>query len=125
MTVVQKRVLVVDDDEEIRGLLTAVLERHDLTVDVAVDGAAAMELLRDTQYAVALIDLMMPNMDGWELIDTLREDPALARIPSAVVSAAQDKRGLPKSIVTFSKPCDLGEVIRFLRTACPDQHAPM
>ena len=121
-----KRVLIVDDDEDFREALGSALGRAGFGIEHASDGKVAMRVLKEGRGVpcAMLIDLMMPNMDGWELIDTLKEDPALARIPSAVVSAAQDKRNLPKSVVTFPKPCDLSEVIRFLRTACPDQHAP-
>lgn len=62
------------------------------------------------------------SLDGMQrvLLHEIRKDPALAHVPSAVVSAARDTRRLPESTVTFSKPCNLGEVIRFLQTAnCP------
>ena len=90
------------------------------TRHTACNGIEALEKLAERSYALMLIDLMMPNMDGWQLIDTLQKDPVLAHIPSAVVSAARDRRRLPDEIVTFSKPCNLQEVIRFLHTACPD-----
>ena len=123
-----KRVLIVDDDDDFRHALASALGRAGFGIEHATDGLVAMRVLKEGQGfpCVMLIDLMMPNMDGWQLIDTLRKDPNLARIPSAVVSAARDTRHLPKSMVKFSKPCDLGEVIRFLNTACPDssKHPP-
>src|SRR5215470_4369821 len=71
MTAVLKRVLVVDDDAEIRNMLAVVLQRHGLTVDTAADGAAAADLLRETAYAVVLVDLMMPRVNGFELLDLI------------------------------------------------------
>ena len=59
----QKRVLVVDDDASTCELLTAVLERRGLQVDVASDGQQALDLLRETSYAVVLLDLIMPVLD--------------------------------------------------------------
>lgn len=70
-----------------------------------------------------LIDLMMPKMDGWQLIDALGQDPVLARIPSAVVSAARDSTRLPKAMTCFPKPCNLGDLLSFLHAACPDASA--
>src|SRR5713226_8287495 len=68
---VSKRVLVVDDDEGIRTLLTSVLRHSDLVVDEAADGRDALDLLRQHSYAVVLLDLLMPNVDGFGVIDGL------------------------------------------------------
>ena len=123
-----KRVLIVDDDDEFRDALGSALGRAGFGIQHATDGMAAMRVLKEGPAVpcAMLIDLMMPNMNGWQLIDTLRSDPTLSRIPSAVVSAARDTGRLPASMVTFSKPCELGDVIRFLERACadPPQHPP-
>ncbi|HEY6844163.1 MAG TPA: response regulator, partial [Thermoanaerobaculia bacterium] len=71
-----KRVLVVDDDAEIRELLASVLRRRGLTADVAADGAEALDLLRQNIYSVVLLDLLMPNIDGFAVLGEL--DSALA-----------------------------------------------
>ena len=49
----------------------------------------------------------------------MRQDSSLARIPSAVVSAARDPSRLPESMTTFPKPCDLTDLLMFLNQACP------
>jgi two-component system OmpR family response regulator len=56
----QKRVLVVDDDPTICELLSSVLRQQGLQVDIASDGQQALDLLRETSYAVVLLDLIMP-----------------------------------------------------------------
>lgn len=66
-----RRVLVVDDDPGVRGLLTTVLHHHGLSVDEATDGREALELLAVHQYAVVLLDLIMPNLDGFGVIEAL------------------------------------------------------
>ncbi len=68
---VSKRVLVVDDDATIRTLLTSVLRQRDLVVDEAADGREALDLLRQHSYVVVLLDLLMPNVDGFGVIDGL------------------------------------------------------
>jgi CheY-like chemotaxis protein len=87
----------------------------------ATNGLEALQTLRQQPKlpCALLIDLMMPEMDGWQLIDVLRQDPTLARIPSAVVSAARDRAALPETMPTFSKPCNLADVLSFLNRACP------
>ena len=66
-----KRVLVVDDDAEVRGLLASILTRRKMEVDQATDGREALDLIRANSYAVVLLDLMMPNMNGFEVLDAL------------------------------------------------------
>jgi CheY-like chemotaxis protein len=90
MTVVQKRVLVVDDDAMVREVLRSVLEKHDLIVDVAGDGAAAVDFLRDQQYAVVLLDLLMPGVDGFGVLDRLG-DPEIVSPPVVLVVTAADR----------------------------------
>jgi len=89
-----KRVLVVDDDREIRELLTSVLRRRDLVVDVAVDGAEALDLLRQNTYSVVLLDLLMPNTDGFGVLNAL--DSALA--PPIVLVITGAERALVKRL---------------------------
>ena len=66
-----KRVLIVDDDATIREMLVSVLRRRDLIVDEALDGKEALDLLRENSYSVVLLDLLMPNVDGFGVIENL------------------------------------------------------
>jgi len=67
----QKRVLVVDDDAGIRKLLCAVLSGRGLSVDEAGDGQAALDLIETQQYGVIVLDLVMPVLDGFAVVETL------------------------------------------------------
>jgi CheY-like chemotaxis protein len=71
MAISSKRVLVVDDDATIRELLVSVLRRRDLIVDEAHDGLQALDLLKENNYSVVLLDLLMPNLDGFGVIENL------------------------------------------------------
>lgn len=66
-----KRVLVVDDDPGIRELLASVLRQRHLIVDQAEDGATAIDLVKDNTYAVVLLDLLMPGVDGFGVLHAL------------------------------------------------------
>lgn len=63
-----KRVLVVDDDPAIRDILRSALGRRDLIIDEAADGSEALDLLRQNNYSVVLLDLLMPNIDGFGVL---------------------------------------------------------
>jgi CheY-like chemotaxis protein len=80
----QPRVLVADDDASIRQLLSTLVRREGLEVDTATDGVEAVALLRQNDYAAVLLDLMMPRMNGFEVVEFLREHP---REPKPLVIA--------------------------------------
>lgn len=104
------RVLVVDDEPAIRALVAKIVERAGLPVDVARDGAEAIEKVDHTAYSVIVLDLMMPNVDGFEFIEYLkrRQGPKPAVI---VVSAGESAtlRHLDGSMVhsIIRKPFDI------------------
>ena len=112
------RVLVVDDEPAIRALVAKIVERAGYPVDTARDGAEAIERLEETQYTVLVLDLMMPNVDGYALIEHIR-DSLRGRRPAIIVISAGDTaalRRLDGSMVhsILRKPFDidvLGDLI--------------
>ncbi len=74
-------VLVIDDDPAQRDLLTRFLQRQGFAVQTAPDGRAGLELARVLRPRVILLDVMMPEMDGWSVLRALKADPALEAIP--------------------------------------------
>jgi CheY-like chemotaxis protein len=88
-------VLLADDNEATCTLITALLQ-HDFVVDIATDGGEAIEKLRKRQYAVILVDLLMPFVDGYAVLDFLKEQhPDLLRrviVVTASLSARQMQR---------------------------------
>jgi DNA-binding response OmpR family regulator len=123
MTAGPKRILVVDDDAEIRGLLTQVLQRHELVVDAAGDGAAAMDLLRQYQYAVVLVDLMMPEIDGFALLDQIGGgevvSPPVVLVITAADRATLDRLDAQRIHGIVRKPFDPDEIARLV-VACAE-----
>jgi len=67
------RVLVVDDEEVMRDVLSSLLSSESYTVDLAENGSQALELIRDRDYGVMLLDLMMPDMNGLQVLEVLRK----------------------------------------------------
>lgn len=83
----QPVVLVADDEEDIRELIVFRLENSGYTVIEAHDGAEALELARSEKPDLAVLDVMMPKMDGYELTQRLREDEATRRMPIILLTA--------------------------------------
>jgi DNA-binding response OmpR family regulator len=89
----QKRVLIVDDDPVVRALLVWTLERHSLTVDQASDGLAALALIKEHQYSVIVLDLVMPLLDGFGVLKAL-DGPSMASPPVVLVITGADRRAM-------------------------------
>lgn len=113
----EAKVLVVDDEAAIRALVSKIVERAGFFVESARDGAEAIEKLEASEYDVVVVDLMMPNVDGYALIDFIRE--RAGPLPAIIVISACDSAGLRQldgSIVhsIVRKPFDidvLGDLI--------------
>jgi CheY-like chemotaxis protein len=81
------QVLVVDDDARSRDMLRRTLQREGWTVAEAVDGREALSQLQRSRPALVLLDLMMPEMDGFEVLERMRREEAWRDIPVIVVTA--------------------------------------
>ena len=83
-----RRVLVVEDDPDVREALADALADHGFEVACATDGREALRILRERAADVIVLDLMMPGMNGWQFRAEQKKDPALAHLPIVVVSAS-------------------------------------
>jgi two-component system alkaline phosphatase synthesis response regulator PhoP len=85
-----QRILVVDDDRSIVKVLAGYLEQSGYQVITAYDGEAALHALRRERPDLILLDLMMPNRDGWEVTQIVRADKSLAATPIIMITARMD-----------------------------------
>lgn len=81
------RILVVDDDKQIVRLVQSYLERASYQVLTAYDGDTALYTIRRERPDLIVLDLMLPNRDGWEVTRTVRSDPGLAGLPIIMLTA--------------------------------------
>ncbi|MGC9503628.1 adenylate/guanylate cyclase domain-containing protein [Baaleninema sp.] len=91
-------VLVVDDNEANRDLLRRRLKRQGYQVTVAEDGFRALELMREQPFDLVLLDIMMPRMNGYQVLEEVKSDPDLRDIPVLVISALDDLDSVVKCI---------------------------
>ena len=101
-------VLVVDDDAAVRDLMRRFLNRQGFRVATARDGQEGLKLAREVFPMVILLDVVMPEMDGWSTLQALKADADLADIPVVLVSMLDDKsKGYALGATDFlSKPID-------------------
>ena len=105
----EKRILVVDDDDAIRALLSTVLRRRGLPVDTARNGMEAIARLGECRYSLLLLDLMMPLMSGYQVLEHLADDSASIRPLVIVLTAGLEPRSFDTTFVvgTIHKPFDV------------------
>ena len=113
--------LVVDDNESNRDMLSRRLQRKGYRVLTAADGEQALALVADEHVDLVLLDIMMPQMDGWEVLKLLRVDDETSDIPVAMLSArteAKDRvQGLQEGAIDYiCKPFALQELLGKIET---------
>jgi CheY-like chemotaxis protein len=109
--------LVVDDDPEIRMLLSDLFSREGFRVDVATDGAAAISFLEHHEPPSAiLLDLLMPGILGTSVLTYLESKPSLEHVPVAIVSSSPQLA--PDGYRLFKKPLKFAPLLQFVRDAC-------
>ncbi len=103
-----KSVLVVDDDSNIRSLLQQELTEAGYTVRLAEDGRKALALIREETPGLVILDVMMPEMNGFDVAAVLKNDPATMDIPIIILSILEDKeRGFRLGVDRYlTKPID-------------------
>jgi CheY-like chemotaxis protein len=123
------RVLVIDDDPDIRETLSVVLETYGYTVTSKADGADALAWLRSEPKLprLILLDLMMPNMNGIEFRAAQLADPALASIPVVVMTGAPSVSRDPAlaGLDVLVKPIALKTLLAQVVRYCDDAPAPV
>lgn len=104
-----RRVLVVDDEPQIADLIAGQLAPLEVEAAIAHSGPEALEMLRSSRYDAITLDILMPDMDGFEVLRRIRDDPELRVIPIVFVSVFSGRRELAGEWVV-SKPIDADEL---------------
>jgi len=116
------RALIVEDDPAIRRLVQKILSRQHIETDLAPDGLIAIAKLKASSYSVVVLDLMVPEVSGLEVIEFMKQ--AELRTPVAVVSAVSQQAltSLDLDIVklVISKPFDVDEFTKAILTLCAE-----
>lgn len=94
-----KTILLAEDDAAVRRLLEVVLERAGYTVISAEDGAIALQKALENSFDIAVLDAIMPNLNGYELCRILRQQPTLKNLPLVILS------GLESETITDADVC--------------------
>jgi DNA-binding response OmpR family regulator len=117
----RKRALVVDDDDPIRTMLAKVVERQNLQVDTARDGVEAIERIDDDGYSVIVLDMMMPRVDGYGVLQHMQAhhpDKLRCTIIASAVPESEILKHFEMPVYRIhAKPFDMARLIEDIK-AC-------
>jgi CheY-like chemotaxis protein len=123
-----RRILVADDDPVIRHLVTTIVRKEGYTPVVVNDGREAIRLLRaDADFRAAIFDMMMPHLEGIEIIRHMRTEKRLMRIPAMMITSEHDLKLMANSFeagatVFLSKPFKPAQLQTMLRMLVGNNH---
>jgi DNA-binding response OmpR family regulator len=116
-----KRILVVDDDENILNLEKTILEQRGFEVTGAVGGAEALEVLGKETFDLVLLDVMMPEVDGFTVCRKIKEDPRLKELPVIFLTAKGGGEALAEgfesgAVMYINKPFTANKLLTIVNT---------
>ena len=121
------KVLLVDDDEPIRTLISTLCSRLGLTVERAADGAEGVAMLRCGQYDAILLDLMLPKLNGFEVLREIRSFAPEMLTRTIIITAASDAtlRDFDGggTLALLRKPFDINDLADVLRSCTGGEHS--
>lgn len=109
-------VLIVDDDEDIREILRGFLEDRGFQVALAAHGGEALAILDSIDPCLLIVDLVMPEMDGWEFLRQLEGNPSSAQPPIYISTSAPD--AAPPGYPLLPKPVSVLNILDVVRQHC-------
>ena len=113
--VLPKRILLIEDDTDVRDALADALRDAGLAVDVAVDGLAGLERLRvDPVPSLILLDLRLPRLGGEEFLRAMRNDEAYEHVPVITMTAGSDPVDDEDVVAHLHKPFDLDDLLQIV-----------
>lgn len=116
----RRRLLVIEDDPDTRGAISALLTRAGYEVVDAADGEDAVELLtRGLRPRLIVADLRLPGLSGTDLLRYIQKDHELRIIPRIIVTALRPEEVKVSADAIFHKPCDLNDVLEAVRRLAP------
>ncbi len=114
-------ILIIDDDPQVHELLRRVLSRKGYRVESAMNGPSGLAMARENRPDAVLLDVLMPGMDGWEVLSAMKSDDELAAVPVIMVSMV-DERSLGFALGAtdyLTKPVDAARLTAALKRHCP------
>lgn len=114
-----KTILFIDDSETSLLLFKSLFEKDEVIIQSEISSRAAFQKIRDVKPDLIVLDLMMPDIDGFQILQMIKEDMELKAIPVIILSAIHDSKTIDKTIQSgaagfIKKPINVNEVISLI-----------
>ena len=93
-----KTILIVEDDKFLRELIAQKLVKEGYEISEAIDGEEGIKKIKEEKPSLVLLDLILPGIDGFEILSKMKEDPALAQIPVIILSNLGQKEDVERGL---------------------------
>lgn len=114
-------VLVVDDEEDVRETLRDLIELCGCSAVVAANGAEGLQVLARCRPCMVILDLLMPVMNGEEMLAVMRSEPALSALPVVISTSAPERA--PAGLPVLKKPLEIAAFVTWIRSLCECRNA--
>jgi len=116
-----KKVLIVDDSNTNNFLLQSILDAEGISTMVAFDGKQAMDILKIEKPSLILLDIMMPELDGFIVLEKVKNNPKTKDIPVVFITARNEEDLMEKAISAgadnmIQKPIDIEKVVKLVKS---------
>ncbi|MGH2812884.1 MAG: response regulator transcription factor [Actinomycetota bacterium] len=123
------KILVIDDDADVRVLCRVNLEFEGFQVIEAASGAEGLDLAKSERPDLILLDVMMPELDGWEVMSALNEEEQTADVPIVMLTARSDEesqlKGWEEGILDYiTKPFNPVSLVKYVEAALDRRSSP-
>ncbi len=120
-----KRILIVDDNQDTIHILTVILNQGGYSTYAARDGVEALQKIQEEAPALVLLDIMMPKLDGFGVLEVMRSNPRMSQIPVLIISAKVDRASKARSVELGAKdyivkPINPDEILLKVKEYCPE-----
>ena len=93
-----KKILIIEDDDLLRGLITQKLSREDYKIVQAIDGEKGLRAVADEKPDLVLLDILLPGMNGFEVLEKIKADPTIVHTPVIILSNLWQKEDIDKGL---------------------------
>ena len=124
-----RHVLVVEDRAEVRAVVVRLLQAEGYCVHEATDGEAALEVIRQGLVELALVDVLLPRLNGWEVLKEVRQDPAHKTLPVLLFTGLPTLEGEERARVLGAngyllKPFPMSDLLQIIRLVLENRAQP-
>jgi DNA-binding response OmpR family regulator len=117
-----KNILIVEDDKMLRELISKKLEKENYNISVAIDGEEGLKKIKEERPDLILLDLILPGIDGFEVLERIKQDPEINKIPVVILSNLGQKEEIEKGLklgatdYLIKAHFTLGEIVEKVKT---------